>query len=343
MNTTKALQILGFSGKDEPSLEELKKRFRKLSLKHHPDKGGKTDIFLRINQAYRILIGEEKADDTILPPPSRTDEMFSQVFQGFDELFSKFHGQSVNKPTKKRVRLSVHELFRGAIRKMEFIQGETCTTCTGTGTGSKIRCTECKGVGHFMVNGPMRNGVPSFKKLHCKKCRGRGTIGRGSASMCGACNGTKMEYKKVQKDIRIPRGIKHNARIIVGDNTETPTELIIQHPNQTDKEWDRWILNDETRNIELTHTISLKDAMLGNTITIKHPNNTTLECTIPPGTQPNQTITFKDKGLPSCPTLKMPPTNAIIKLNIIIPKIKDPENIKKIQDILTKITQPGAS
>ena len=335
MNIAQALEILGFSGKDEPSVGELKKRYRNLSLKNHPDKGGNSDIFLRINQAYRILIGEEKADDTVLPPPSQTDEMFTQVFQGFDELFSKFHGQKVHKPTKKRVRLNVDELFVGAVREMEFVQGETCTKCTGTGTGSTLRCVKCKGVGHFMVNGPIRNNTPSFRKVHCKKCRGRGTIGRGSASICGNCNGVKMEYKKVKKGIRIPRGIKHNARIIVGENTETPTELIIQHPNQTDTEWNGWVLNDDTRNIELTYTISLKDAMLGNTITIQHPNATSLKCVIPAGTQPNQIITFKDKGLPSCPTLKMPPTNAIVKINITIPKITDPEIIKQISTMFS--------
>jgi len=343
MNTVRALEILGFSGKDDPTRVELKKRFRDLSLKNHPDKGGNSDTFRNINHAYRILIGEEQADDTILHPQTHTDEMFQEVFQGFDELFSKFHGQKVNKPVKKRIRLKVKELFEGAMREIEFIQGDICKKCTGTGTGSNIRCPSCKGVGHLMVDGPITNGTPSIRKVHCKKCKSRGTIGRGSASMCGACNGTKMEYAKVKKHIRIPRGIKHNARIIVGENTETPTELIIQHPNQTDKEWNGWYLNDDTRNLELKHTISLKDAMLGNTITIQHPNNTTLECIIPPGTQPNDTITFKDKGLPSCPSLKMPPTNALVKINIAIPKIDNPDTIKVTEAFFTKITPHDAS
>lgn len=343
MNTAKALEILGFTEKDKPSINEIKKRFRKLLLKNHPDKGGKTETFLHINQAYRILTGEEKVDDIVLQSGSQTDEMFSQVFQGFDKLFSNFNGKKVHKPTIKKVKLTVNELFVGAIRKLDFIQGDICTKCTGTGTGSKIKCGECKGVGNFVLNRSVKNETSSLKKVQCKKCRGRGTIGRGSASICGGCNGTKMEYKKVKKDVRIPRGIKQNARIIVGNNTETPTELIIQYPNQIDKEWNGWILNENTRNIELIHTISLKDAILGNTITINHPNNTTLECNIQAGTQPNQIITFKDKGLPSCPALKMPPTSAIVKINISIPKITDPEYIKQLQDIFSKITPHDAS
>lgn len=297
MNTIRALEILGYTEKDEPSRVELKKRFRVLSLKNHPDKGGNSDTFRNINRAYRILIGEEQAD--VLH--THTSEMFHGVFQGFDELFTKFKGKKVHNPVKKRVRLRVHELFEGATREIEFVKGESCKKCTGTGKR------------------------------------------RGSTIMCGACNGTKMEYTKLKKSIPIPRGIKHNARIIIGENTETPIELIIQHPNQTDKEWNGWYLNENTRNLELKHTISLKDAMLGNIIALQHPNNTTLDCVIPAGTQPNDIITFKDKGLPPCPSLKMPPTNALIKINITIPKIDNPESTKITEAFFTRITQPGAS
>lgn len=320
MNTIQALEIMGYPCDGEPTHIELKKRFRVLSLKNHPDKGGDVELFRNINLAYRILIGEEKADDTILPPPSKTDEMFTEVFQGFEELFSKFNGQRVRKPKKKRVCLSVKELFNGAIRNLEFIKGDTCTKCTGTGTDSTERCPECSGVGHFMVDGTRSNG-PSFRKVICKKCRGRGAIGRGATKMCGVCSGTKMTYAKIEKNIRIPKGVKHNTRIIVGENTETPTEIIIQHPNQTDPEWLGWCMNDDTRHIELEYTISLQDAILGNRIQIQHPNDTTLECIVPPGTQPGDTITFKDKGLPPCIELKMPPTNAIVLFRVKIPKL----------------------
>ena len=155
--------------------------------------------------------------------------------------------------------------------------------------------------------------------------------------MCGTCAGTRMEYKKSMKPIRIPKGVKHNTRILVGENTETPTEIIVQHPNQTDKEWIGWYLNDDTRNLEIDYTIPLEYAMLGNTITIKHPNQTEIECKIPAGTQPGDTITFKDKGLPACPDLKMPPTNALVKINIKIPKITDNTLIQQTKSLFNSI------
>jgi len=336
MNTCRALEIMGYNPKDEPEKSELRRRFHSLSLRNHPDKGGDTEKFREINQAYRILIGEEKADDTILPPQTKTDEMFSEVFAGFEGLFSKFSGQKQIKTRKKRVCLSVNELFFGSVQELEFIQGKPCTKCAGTGTGSKQICVECSGAGYFMIDRDTQRN-PSFRKVYCQKCKGKGAVGRGSTKMCGGCSGNKMEYEKLKKSIRIPKGVKHNTRIIVGDNTETPTELIVQHPNMMDPEWKGWSLNEETRNIEYVLDISLKDAMFGNTITIPHPNGNTIECTIPVGIQPDHKIIYRDKGLPSCPKLKMPPTNAIIMIKINIPKLttdKDKINANRLFDEL---------
>lgn len=341
MNTLQALKIFGFSETAIPQKDEIRKRYRILSLKHHPDKGGDSEKFKMINFAYRILTGEEKTDETILPPPSKTDEMFSEVFKGFENLFSKFNGQRVRQTRKKRICISVNELFVGAVRTLEFIQGTTCSNCSGTGTGSNERCPECSGAGYFMVDRKGTN-IPSFYKIACKKCKGKRAIGRGSTKMCGKCSGEGVEYGKVRKTIRIPKGVKHNTRIIVGENTETPTEIIIQHPNQTDDKWLNWSLNDDTRDLEIKYTISLKDAMLGAIHKIKHPNGNEIELNVPRGIQPNETIIFKDKGLPPCPELKMPPTKAVIKIMIDIPKLKETEKAFA-EDFFNKITQHASS
>jgi DnaJ-class molecular chaperone len=340
MNSTRAHELLGYSPKDEPQLLDIKKRYRTLSLKHHPDKGGDPKVFQDINLAYRILIGEEKADDTILPPQSRTDKMFTEVFTGFEELFSKFSGKKHQKPKKKIIQISVQELFHGAVRELELVQDKPCSKCMGTGTGSKIVCDECSGAGYFRIDRTI-NQAPSFQKVTCKKCKGRGAIGRGSTKMCGGCEGNGIEYYKATKHIRIPKGVKHNTRIMIG--SVNPIEIIVQHPNQTDPAWKGWSLNDDTRNLEYTLTISLRDAMLGNKITLQHPNETTLECTIPLGIQQNQVIKFRDGGLPPCPTLKMPPTHAHVNVQITIPKLKNKEDMERARTFFREITPHDAS
>lgn len=341
MNAITALKTLGYTTSDNPEQSDIKKRFRSLSLRHHPDKGGDPEEFKRINLAYRILTGEEKADETILPPPSKTDEMFTEVFRGFDDLFSKMNGKKSIRPKKKRICLSVSELFTGAMREFEFRKGETCETCNGTGTGSKTICTLCKGGGYLTIS--RRNTTsPSFQKIKCTKCNGRGAVGKGSNKMCAPCAGEGIIYTVTNKIIRIPKGVKHNARIIVGENTHTPIELIIQYPNQTDPDWIGWSINDDTRGIEYTHKITLKDALLGATHMIKHPNGTEFEIKIKSGVQSGDIMKFKDKGLPACPELKMPPTNANVKIEIRIPKLNKKDK-KLAEEFFSKLTQPDAS
>lgn len=342
MNYSQALKILGFKEDENPKEMDIKKVYRKMLLKHHPDKGGTTENFHIISKAYNILMGQEKAEEPILPPMNKTDEMFSEVFQGFDNIFSKMSGRKMKQTKKKRVRISVHELFNGATRNIEFIIGNICQDCHGTKTKSKTKCPECSGSGYEFINRKHSLGGPPLIKVSCKKCRGKGAIGRGSTQMCGSCSGKGIKYEKTTKSLRIPRSIKHNSRIITGENTETPIELIIQQPNQIDKDWLGWRLNDETRNIEIDYDITLQDALFGSTHSIPHPNGKNIELVTPPSIQPRTKIVFKDKGLPSCPELKMPPTHSIITINIKIPKIPE-EYVGEAKDIFNKITQHGVS
>lgn len=342
MNHSQALHIMGFKEGETPTETDIKKQYRKLSLKHHPDKGGTAENFHKITKAYNILLGNEKADEHVFPPMSKTDEMFSEVFQGFDEIFSKMSGQRRKQLKKKRIRINVYELFHGAIRNVEMIESKTCDACQGTKTKSKIKCPNCSGTGNEFITRKHSLGGPPLVKVVCKKCRGKGAIGRGSTQICGTCSGNGKTYSKIKKTIRIPRSAKHNSRIIVGEDTETPLELIIQQPNQMDEDWKGWNIHEETRNIEIKHTISLKDALFGSTYSIPHPNGKNIEFTTKPSIQPGTRIVFKDKGLPSCPELKLPPTHSIITINVSLPKIPEEkkETLKKLFDT---ITQHGAS
>lgn len=275
MNTDIARGLMGFSETEVLNKDDLRKRFRKLSLKYHPDKGGNIDMFQKINTAYRILNGDETPANI-----TTVDELFSKKFSGFDSIFTTFNGKTKekNKQKKKIINLTVTELFYGAHRSMEFIQKSVCSLCKG-----------------------------EYSK---------------SNKMCGKCTNSGYEYDKIKRTIRIPKGIKNNAKIIVGDNTETPLELVIHHPKKTNHDWKGWNINYDTNHLEIDYTIDLKDALAGCVVNIPHPNGNDIELNIPFGIQPNEVITLKDKGLPSCPELKMPPTNANIKVSVLIPTLE---------------------
>jgi molecular chaperone DnaJ len=338
MRRSEALHIFGFPETiQNPDLKELTRRFRKLAREKHPDKGGDSEEFLRIKKAYDILKGDENPDNNIRGPPSKMDEMFESVFTGFNKMFSKFRGEEPPKLIKKRMRLNVSDLFNGTVRELEIQKTRPCEECMGTGTGSKIKCADCQGLGYLEIKRRTPKGI-IVQTNECKTCIGRGGIGVGANKPCIKCNGFRKIYYKIKKGVDIPKAIPHNSRINIIEGVDNPIEIIIQHPNQRDDDWKSWRLNPSTRNLEKVLYISLEDSLLGGSYSIEHPGGGVIDIKIEPGTQPGHRIIKKDRGLPACPDTKMPPSSAIIEIHIKIPIIPEEhrENIKRFFEIIRK-------
>lgn len=340
MRRSEALRIFGFPENiQNPDEKELTRRYRKLAREKHPDKGGNPEEFLRIKQAYDILQGEEDPDSNIRHAPTQMDEMFEQVFGGFDEIFSKFKGEEPKKVTKRRIKLSVNELFHGAVREMELEKTKPCDVCMGTGTGSKVQCSDCGGSGIMSFTKKTGRGF-GMRTFECTTCKGRGGIGMGSDVPCSACHGHKRVHYMVKKGVDIPKGIPHNARINLEEGWDNPVEIVVQHPTNMDDGWKGWRLNADSRNLEITVPISLEEALIGRSMKIDHPGGGSVEITIESGTQPGTKIIKKDRGLPPCPDAKMPPSSAIIEIQVVIPKIptEHHENTRRFFEIISRTT-----
>lgn len=341
MRRIEALRIFGYPENIlNPDEKDLTHRYRRLAREKHPDKGGNPEEFLRIKQAYDILLGEENADSNIRRPPTQMDEMFRQVYGGFKDLFSKFQGEEPKESIRKWIKLSVNELFHGAIKQIELEKSKPCNVCMGTGTGSKVSCSDCKGTGIIKIEKKIGRGF-GVRTFECSTCKGNGGIGTGSDVPCSTCLGHRKIIYKIKKGIDIPKGIPHNARINVDeDGLENPVEIVIQHPTNVDDGWKGWKLNTETRNIEIIVPITLKDCLIGKSIQLDHPAGGSIDFTIESGTQPGSKIIIKDRGLPACVDAMLPPSSAIIEIKVIMPKIPTEfhENTIRFFDIITKNT-----
>jgi len=158
--------------------DELKKLHRKLALKHHPDKGGDSEKFKEINEAYDVLRDAEKR----------------AVYDKYGEEAVKEDG---GMRTEKRSGDVVHELhvsledmYQGASRKLSFVRSLVCSACKGVGTSSGHRheCATCKGAGvqhAFRQIGP---GMMQHVQQRCPACSGVGATIPPSDT-CSACTG----------------------------------------------------------------------------------------------------------------------------------------------------------
>ena len=205
MKKSEAYQILGVS--DKADQNEIKKAFRTLAAKHHPDKNpndkSSEETFKKINTAYQVLTGAEKADDDQIynnvynAAYNKNNDYFNEVIA--NEFFRNFYGPENFKnhrnkpPTEPAYRvvdvimnldLNFHETIFGGEREIEYNVQEYCTKCGGKGLHYKAdKCSSCHGSGYLSTSA--KNMFGSF--IVCFQCGGRGK----ATENCAKCNGKK--------------------------------------------------------------------------------------------------------------------------------------------------------
>lgn len=302
--------------------DELKKAYRVLAKKYHPDvnPGDKEAEakFKEINEAYEVLSDPDKRakydqfGHAAFDPAAGAGGAGFGGFEGFGDIgdiFGNifgggFGGSSArrNGPAKGddlgvRITITFEEAAFGVKRDITYNRVEHCHECGGTGAAkgtSPETCPVCHGSGQRRVTQRMM-GMAFQSTTTCDNCRGTGKIIKNP---CSNCRGTG--YVKVSKTIKvsIPAGIDDGNRIIQqgqgndGRNGGPAGDLVIA---VTVKKHNIFTRNGN--NILCDVPFSVTDAILGAEIEIP-----TLEgsekYTIPEGTQPGTSFTLRGKGIP---------------------------------------------
>lgn len=311
-------EVLGVS--KEASQDEIKKAYRKLAMKYHPDRNkepGAEDKFKEINEAYEVLSDEQKRKAYDQYGFAGVDGSFGQQgfnqgfsdFSGFDDIFSSFFGGSgfggsrraSNSPRAGQDRyMQLHIDFMDAIKgKTETISldvDEQCPNCKGTGAQSPsdiVTCSRCNGSGYVVTQQQSLFGVVQQQSV-CPECKG---TGKRVTRKCHTCNGMGYEHKKVKVDIKIPAGIQSGQQLRIrgkgergqngGPNGDLYVEILVRsHPT----------FKRDGNNINISVPISALDAILGCKIDVPTVYGE-CELNIPEGTQPNTRFKLAGKGV----------------------------------------------
>ena len=348
-------EVLGVGS--EASADEIKKAYRSLAKKYHPDMNpGNKDAevkFKEVNEAYDVLSDEDKRakydqfGHAAFDPSAGGGSGFGGGFGGFGsdfdfgDIFSSFFGGGGSTRTSRdsaipgedvaaRIVITFDEAVSGCKKEITFARIEECPDCSATGAAKGTKpetCQTCKGTGRVTVQRQTMLGYMQTQSA-CQSCRGTGKIIK---TPCKNCNGKG--YIKINKklEVTIPAGIDSMQRIILrgqgsaGRNGGRAGDLIIEVIVREHK-----IFSREGNNVYCEVPISFATAALGADIDIPTLGGKTEKYTIPEGTQTGTRFTLRGKGIPDVNTKRK--GDLIISVVVETPKDLTAEQKKLLRE-----------
>lgn len=330
VDTEKLYEVLGVS--KTATEQEIKKAFRKLTLVHHPDKGGDEHKFKEINGAYEVLGNKEKRelyDKYGLEGVKNGGGMSG----GFEDLFSMFGGgggmrggrkpRRKVQPTKKQINVTLEDIYNGKMTSVENEKTIICPDCNGKGGEGVQTCKHCSGRGSVMKTRQIGPGMYQQVQETCPHCGGTGEI-IDPKKVCKKCKGKKVIKVTKKVDVSIEPGHPESEPIkFNGEGNELPDaeagDLIIilslaKHP----------IFTRAGADLIIEKEVTLKEALLGFSFKVKYLDGSDLLIsTIAGDIIENGAIkVIAGKGLPFYRD-KMSHGNLIVKFKVKFPKTKE--------------------
>ncbi len=355
-------EVLGVSR--DASLDEIKKAYRKLAHKYHPDKGGgDEEKFKEVNEAYQILSDPKKKAqfDRFGQAGAGGFADFGNFadfagFEGFDfgqfakggeqggvqfdmgdlgDIFGSMFGSAGKVSRRGRdvgadVTISFDEMVSGATKEIEVTVNTRCDTCGGTGgakDAKKETCRTCGGKGRINKRLQTMFGVIA-QTVVCPDCAGTGET---YDKKCPDCAGSGRRKKTVTVSVDIPPGIADGQTIALPGKGEAGVfggpsgDLLVTVHVRPDEE-----LKRRGDDILSEKHISFPQAALGDKIKVRTVSGE-VTMKIPAGTQSGTVFRIRGKGVPRLNGFGR--GDHLVTVTVDVPKKLTREQKKLIQEL----------
>ena len=304
--------------------DEIKKSYRKLVFKYHPDRnqGDKAaeEKFKKISEAYNVLSDKDKraAYDRYGHSAFSSGGMGGAGDHGFDgfssagfsgdfsDIFNDFFGGGFGRASPQRsresmrgsdlrydVEISLEDAFKGAKIPVSYVTNVTCTQCNGSGgegAAKSVKCGSCGGAGRIRT----RRGFLTIEEL-CGTCNGEGEVIKNK---CKRCGGNGRIRNEVSILVTVPKGIESGNKIRVNDKGEAGYrgskngDLYVCVSIKEHKFFSR-----KGADLYCNVPIKMTMAALGGEIEMPSIDGTWTKLKVPEGTQNSDKLRMKGKGM----------------------------------------------
>jgi molecular chaperone DnaJ len=340
-------ETLGIEKKATP--DDIKKAFRKLAQKHHPDKGGDESKFKEITEAYSVLSDEKKR---------REYDNYGQSFNGggnpfggfdfsgfgqggvefdFSDLFNGgfadiFGGGAPRARRGRDISIDIEVSFKEAVlggkREVLISKVSRCDICKGDGgkPGTEMKsCSTCNGSGR--VHETRNSLLGQFSSVRtCSTCEGSGKI---PTEACDNCKGRGVLKRQEEIRVTIPAGIDGGEMIRMPGLGEaikngTSGDLYVKvhvkpHP----------VFKKDGLNLVMHVPLKLTDALLGTTLTVTTVEDKVLEVKVPPMSATEETLRLRGKGI----STERGSGDLLVRLSATLPKKLSSKAKKAIEEL----------
>ncbi|WP_141431474.1 molecular chaperone DnaJ [Bacillus sp. 03113] len=314
-------EVLGVS--KSASKDEIKKAYRKLSKKYHPDINKEPDAeskFKEVKEAYEVLSDDQKKAHYDQFGHTDPNQGFGGSgdfggfggggFGGFEDIFNTFFGGGGNgrrrDPNAPRqgadlqytMALSFEDAVFGKETDVEIPREETCETCEGSGAkpGTKpVTCQHCQGTGQLNVE----QNTPFGKIVNRRVCNHCNGTGKEIKFKCSTCHGTGKVKKRRKIHVKIPAGIDDGQQLRVtgqgepGVNGGPAGDLYIVFHVREHEFFER-----DGDDVYCEMPVTFVQATLGDDIEIPTLHGK-VKLKVPAGTQTGTKFRLKGKGIPN--------------------------------------------
>jgi len=312
--------ILGIGNK--ASKEEVKKAYKNLAKKYHPDinkEKDATEKFKEVSEAYAVLSDDSKRSHYDQFGHQAFDQRYSQedIFRGTDfndifgdlfgssgfgsSIFDMFFGGEGRRGSRRGndlrydLEISFEDAVFGVEKEIEVTKQEKCKKCSGSGAkdNNYETCMNCGGSGQARIS--RRTPFGTFMQVgECKKCNGSG---KEITKFCEVCNGSGLKEVTKKLKIKIPAGVDDGSRIRLsgeggvgfygGENGDLYIFLYVKESN---------IFKREGFDLFLDYKISYVKAVFGGEVGVPGLNKK-IKLKIPSATQSSTVFRLRKEGV----------------------------------------------